>query len=103
MKRRANTKLFGPEPFCGLATSTIRSGTSRWIQKLSEDQWINEPILRHSKSMIAIPQRITSKKFICLSQRKLRVKNVFLTGHETFKASLKLFNIINEDTYMQIL
>ena len=31
-KRGANTKLIGPEPFCGLATSTIRSGIFRLIQ-----------------------------------------------------------------------
>ena len=65
---------------------------------MSRDYWINEPGMRHSKDMLAIPKRKTSTKLLDLGRKLLRVISIFLTGHGPFKARLKLFNLIDDDT-----
>ena len=89
----ANTKLIGPEPFCGISMSTIRADMRACIPWIKEF-WINQTGMNHSRNMLAIPDPKTAKKILNLGRRRLRITTMFVTGHGSFKARLKLFKII---------
>ena len=54
--------------------------------------WINGPAMRQSKGMLAIPEKERFTKLRDLERELLRVATIFLTGHGSFKVTLKLFN-----------
>ena len=56
----ASTKFIGPEPFCGIAMSTIRADIRALNQVMAREFWLDQPGLNHSKNMIAIPESKTA-------------------------------------------
>ena len=49
-------------------------------------------------NMLAISEFKPVRKILKLGKKELRIRTIFGTGHGSFKARLKLFKIINDDT-----
>ena len=75
-KKGADSELIGPEPFCGISITTVRTGIKQLINDLSRKHYTD-----------ADEQKMSSR-LINLSRRKLRVMTMFLTGHGVFKSRL---------------
>ncbi|KAK9499414.1 hypothetical protein O3M35_002456 [Rhynocoris fuscipes] len=77
----ATSEFIGPEPFCGLPRSTIRSSILNWLNIQSQEWWQKTPGQRQAK--LAIKGRSKSFTADLLNQERKIVRMVvgLLTGH----------------------
>ena len=89
----SSTQMLGPEPFCGISWSTVKSEISSWITVLRKQYWDNHVGLRQSKNLIN-PYLLgdTCK----LSRTDLRGLFGFLTGHYPVRYHLNKMTLSDE-------
>ena len=95
-KKGSETKLFGPEPFCGLSMNICKFEKKKWMYKAAVDYWSRAPKMKYAKEIILLPESLRSKVLFQLSRRQLRIVTMFLTGHGIFKEHLYKIGVITD-------
>jgi ribonuclease HI len=75
------TQLIGPEPTCGIAYSTAREQTRSWLRNKHNEYWIQQPGMRHSKSLIKGASKKKTIKLLLSGRKKIKDATRVLTGH----------------------
>ena len=52
----SSTVVFGPEPFCGISLSTVRTDKQDWVYSEFIYHWTAAPKMNHAKQLIVRPE-----------------------------------------------
>ncbi|XP_055628203.1 uncharacterized protein LOC129769762 [Toxorhynchites rutilus septentrionalis] len=92
----SSTKFVGPEPFCGLSTSCLKSELKSWKISMIEANWRALSTSRQSRSFITPCNRIT-RSLLSLNKADLSMLTGLLTGHCPSRYHLKKIGKITDD------
>ena len=81
-RQASETDVFGPEPFCGISISAVKTGKENWIRSKFLDHWTDAPKMNHAKQLILKAEMNVAGTLLKLSRKQLRIYVMFLTRHQ---------------------
>lgn len=98
LAKQGTAKQFvGPEPFCGVTYSMVKTENKALLSKKKNEYWNSVTGKKFTKLMIKEPSFQRANWLSNLRRKQLRIMLMFLTGHGTFKAHLFKMSIGNSD------
>ena len=89
-------KFVGPEPFCGVSTSSLKTILKEWEKSQVQSNWNSTTIARHAKRFVNPNAQIT-QKLLSLSKKDLKTYTGLVTGHCPCGYYLKLIGRLDDD------
>ena len=89
--------MFGAEPYCGIALSTINTKMKDTLIKERNKHWHQSLGCRHSKLIMPTASQKFTEKLLSLNRREISTMLQFLTGHGYFKRHLKTMKMITDN------
>lgn len=97
-RRGAETHFIGPEPFCGLAASTIKANFRKEEEKERSGYWKQIPGLRQAKILLGDYDRRRYRDCMAIGRNGLRVLTGILTGHCRLRGHLSKLALVDTGT-----
>ncbi|KAK9511356.1 hypothetical protein O3M35_000024 [Rhynocoris fuscipes] len=105
MKRRTKplawgptSGFVGPEPFCGLSRSTIRSSILSWLQGFVQGWWQKSPGQRQAKLVIKNRSKRFTADLLNQDQKTVRmVVGLLQTGHCRLNKHMNNMRLADDD------
>lgn len=94
----AETKLCGPEPFCGIGAEFIRQEINSEEYKLRNRHWMTHAGLRQAKELLGNYNQKRFKIIIKMSKTQLRIITGLLTGHCKMNGHLRKLKLVNNSS-----
>ena len=85
--------FIGPEPFCGIAISSIKTAIFEWLIDQASIYWNRQQIADHSRLFVPGLMNRRTRSLMNMSVRKVRVLVAFLTGHARVQKHLHRMGI----------
>ena len=90
-------KLHGPEPFCGIALSTVKEGNKCWLKNKMQEVWSNSKRMKYAKIMMPTIKQNRANDFLNLSRKQSKTISRYFTGHGGFMKHLMNLRISNDN------
>ena len=92
----SSTDFIGPEPFCGVSSSSLKAELKIWEHKTINENWISSTGMRQSKRFIQ-PNSKKSLSLLSLNKKDLSTITGLFTGHCPSKHHLKLIGQMDNE------